>query len=235
MDTFKNTQNLGEIVSIMLEAGNIFKQYKIDFCCRGNRSLAEAAKEQNLSEPEILKKLNDALGESKKNKINAGDFRDMSPNTLIKYILNTHHTYTKRVLPELGELTTKIMSVHGVNHDELFRVHKLFSTLKMDLEQHLQKEEGALFPMMEAYEKAPADGLLLRIKSAVKVMENEHEGAGTILKELRNITGDYKVPDDGCGSYRLTYTKMQELEADLFQHIHLENNILFKKLGIDIQ
>ncbi|WP_376774557.1 hemerythrin domain-containing protein [Clostridium thailandense] len=66
--------------------------------------------------------------------------------------------------------------------------------------------------------------------SAIEELENEHEGAGDILKELRKITSGYKVPADVCNTFMFTYQKLEEVEADTFQHIHLENNILFSKL-----
>jgi regulator of cell morphogenesis and NO signaling len=234
MNTFNSAQSLGEIVSIMPRAGEVFKQYKIDFCCGGNRPLIEAIKEQSLNENEILKKLDEAFIENKKIKNTTKDFRDMSPTELIKYIENQHHAYVKKALPELSELTTKIMRVHGINHEVLFRVHKLFSMMKADLEQHLYKEEEMLFPLIEEYDLNPSDDHLDKIKEVIKELEDEHEAVGNILKELRKITEEYKVPDDGCSTYSLTFHKLEEFEADLFQHIHLENNILFKKLGINI-
>ena len=229
MNTFKSAQSVGEIVSIMPKASEIFKEYRIDFCCGGNKPLNEAIKELKLNESEVLNKLDKAFEENKMIKENGKDFKEMSSSELIEYIENTHHIYVKKTLPELGELTTKIMRVHGLNHESLFRVHKLFSTLKAELEQHLIKEEEVLFPLIKEYDKEPGEQKSGRIKQVMKETEDEHEAAGGILKELRKITDDYKVPDDGCNTYALTFKTLEELEADLFQHIHLENNILFKK------
>lgn len=230
MDVFKSNQSLGEIVSIMPRASEVFKQYKIDFCCGGNKLLIDAIRENNLDEGEVLKKLNEASKASEKLKGEEKDFRNMSPGELIEYIENIHHVYVKKTLPELSELTLKIMRVHGVNHEVLFKVHKLFSKLKAELEQHLIKEEEILFPLIKEYGMGSSDELLARINKVKSELENEHEGAGNILKELRKITEDYKVPEDGCSTYFATFNKIKELEEDLFQHIHLENNILFKKL-----
>lgn len=230
MSTFNTSQNIGDIVSIMPKAGEVFKKYDIDFCCGGNRPLSEAIRKQNLDEQEILRSLDEAYGETEKY---AGqtDFRKMSPSELVDYIVNTHHVFVKAILPELSELTTKILRVHGTNHGELFKVHKLFNTLKTELEQHLIKEEELLFPMIKAYDKEPSKELLNRIDTLAKETEDEHESAGSVLKELRKVTEGYKVPKDGCSTFHLTYNKLEELEADLFQHIHLENNILFKEIG----
>ena len=230
MDVFKSNQSVGEIVSILPRASEIFKKYKIDFCCGGNRPLIDAIRENNLDEGEVLKKLNEASVANEKLKKEGKDFRKMSPGELIEYIENTHHVYVKKSLPELSELTLKIMRVHGANHEVLFRVHELFSKLKAELEQHLIKEEEILFPLIKEYGRGSGDELLARINKVKSELENEHEGAGDILKELRKITEDYKVPEDGCSTYFATFDRIKELEEDLFQHIHLENNILFKKL-----
>ena len=230
MDTFRSNQSVGEIVSIMPMASDIFKQYRIDFCCGGSKPLIDAIRENNLDEVEIVKKLNEAFKANEKIKKEGRDFREMSPCELIDYIENTHHVYVKKSLPELSELTIKIMRVHGANHEVLFRVHKLFSVLKTELEQHLIKEEESLFPLIRQYGSNPSSELLARINKVIGELEGEHEGAGNILKELRKITEDYDVPKDGCNTYFATFDKIKELEADLFQHIHLENNILFKKV-----
>jgi regulator of cell morphogenesis and NO signaling len=233
MSTFNTAQSIGEIVSIMPKASEVFKEYNIDFCCGGSRPLAEAIKEQKLSEEEVLKKLDTAYEETKKCTSQV-DFRKMSPTELIDYIVNTHHIFVKRILPELSELTTKILRVHGPNHEDLFKVHKLFHNLKTELEQHLIKEEEILFPMIKDYDKKPSSDLLDRIIKVMKETEDEHETAGGVIKELRKITSEYKLPEDACGTFSLTYERLKELEADLFQHIHLENNILFKQLGIEV-
>jgi regulator of cell morphogenesis and NO signaling len=230
MYIFNATQSIGDIVSIMPKASEVFKEYNIDFCCGGNRPLAEAIQKQNLNEQEVLKKLDEAYEETRKF-TNQVDFRKMTLSELINYIVNTHHVFVKRILPELSEFTTKIVRVHGPNHSELFRIHKLFHSLKTELDQHLIKEEEILFPMIKEYDLQPSKELLERIGTAMKETEDEHETAGGVVKELGKATEEYKVPEDGCSTYRMTYEKLQSLEADLFQHIHLENNILFKGLG----
>ncbi|WHH57787.1 iron-sulfur cluster repair di-iron protein [Petroclostridium sp. X23] len=233
MSTFNISQSIGEIVSIMPKASDVFKKYNIDFCCGGHRPLSEAIREHKLNDQEILRKLDEAYEETTKF-TNQVDFRKMAPSELIDYIVNTHHVFVKKILPEISELTTKILRVHGPSHSDLFKVHKLFHNLKTELEQHLIKEEEILFPMIKEYDASPSKDLLNRIDTVIKETEDEHETAGGVLKELRKVTQEYKVPEDGCGTYCKTFEKLQELESDLFQHIHLENNILFKQLGLEI-
>jgi regulator of cell morphogenesis and NO signaling len=67
------------------------------------------------------------------------------------------------------------------------------------------------------------------VVNPVRMMMQEHDGAGDALRALRSATRDYTLPDDACISYRTLYQAMQGYEADLHQHIHLENNILFPR------
>ena len=156
----------------------------------------------------------------------------MSSSDMIDYIISKHHAFLKRNMPEVSELATTILRVHGANHNELFSVHKLFHTLKAELDQHMIKEEELLFPLIKEYENKPSKELLGKISKVMKETEDEHETAGGVLKELRKVTDQYKIPDDVCGTFRKTYEMLQEVEADLFQHIHLENNILFRRMCI---
>ncbi len=235
MTIFNTAQNIGEIVSILPAAGEVFKTYGIDFCCGGNRPLATAIKEQKLNETQVLGALDKAYEEAKKvNGRENVDFRELRPAELMDYIVATHHVYMKKALPELGELMLKILSAHGNNHGELFKVHKLFNNLRTELEQHLIKEEELLFPAVKAYEAKKSKELLVKVIEVMNETEDEHEAAGDILKQLRKITNGYTVPDDGCTTFELAYGRFQEMESDLFRHIHLENNILFKRYEMDV-
>jgi regulator of cell morphogenesis and NO signaling len=58
-------------------------------------------------------------------------------------------------------------------------------------------------------------------------MMREHDRAGELLAELRALTNGYRVPDDGCASYRACYEGLAGIEADTHLHVHKENNVLF--------
>ena len=226
MDQFDLNQNIGDIVAREPQAMDVFKHYGIDFCCGGNRPLIEAINEQSLDPNEVLDKLESIKPQPKLDR----NFNAMSNTKLVDYIVQTHHQFLYKILPELSELTTKILRVHCRNHgDSLFKIHSLFHQLKADLEQHLIKEEELLFPLIKDMEKNPDNSSF--INRYLTESEEEHELAGKILKELRQITDDYQPPADACTTYQLTFQKIEELEVDLFQHIHLENNILFKRLS----
>jgi regulator of cell morphogenesis and NO signaling len=228
---FTEIDKIGDIVARFPKAGDIFKHYNVDFCCGGNRPLAEAISEQKLNASEVLGQLNAAYANMQAaSEQQDRDWQQAAYGEFIDHVVHTHHGYLHRELPKIRELTTKILRVHGGNHRELAKVHKLFHLLKMDLEEHLIKEEEQLFPAIKAYEQQPSSAQLQNAAELIEELESEHTAAGDILKEMRQITDQYRVPDDGCPTYRLTYDKLQELEADLFQHIHLENNIMFPRI-----
>ena len=229
---FTGIQAVGKIVTEFPQASEIFKKYRIDFCCGGDKLLAVAAKELNIDEKSVLEELNQSytMMAQQNNWGEEVDWRQQSLSQLVDHIINKHHLYLQHEMPLISEFVTTILRVHGVNHSELGKVHKLFHTLKLELDQHLIKEEEILFPLIKKYEQNPSSQLLANIKNQIHTIENEHEQAGDIIKELRQITNEYALPTDACTSYRLAYQKLEEMESDLFQHIHLENNILHPRI-----
>ena len=205
MKKFNATSKLGDIVAEFPKASELFKQYKIDFCCGGNRPLKEAIEEANLNEQFILEKLNELYAEYTNKNEKDRNWQEAPLGELVEHILNKHHAFMWAELPNISELTTKILRVHGTHHPELFKVHKLFHMLKMELESHLTKEEEIQYPAISKFEKSGNKDDLKEAVRIIKELEDEHTGAGDILKELRVITNDYAVPADGCTTYRLTY------------------------------
>ncbi|RKL66902.1 iron-sulfur cluster repair di-iron protein [Salipaludibacillus neizhouensis] len=228
---FNETTKTGDIVTRFPKASQVFKEYRIDFCCGGNRPIGEAIKEKNLNGIEVLSTLNTLYEETKRLNNQNTNWNEATYSTLIDHIINKHHAYLSDVLPELSRFVTKVYRVHGEGHPELEAVFNLFHKLKMELEHHLIQEEERVFPKILAYEKNGSKSDLDAALQTIEVLESEHEAAGDILKELRSVTNDYLLPEGACTTYTLTYLKLEEVESDLFQHIHLENNILFPRLA----
>lgn len=218
---------IGQIVAEFPGASEIFYKYSIDFCCGGDRPLSIAISTQGLNEKKLIEELNAKYQGFTENNDKFIDWARERPSKLIEHVVNTHHAYLNVELPKISELVLKILSVHGKTHEELFKVHKLFNNLRSELEEHLVKEEEFLFPLIMEYGEYGDENLRNAALKLIEDLESEHTGAGDILKELREITDHYNAPKDGCKTFEFTYRKLRELELDLFQHIHLENNILF--------
>ncbi|MBK5243376.1 iron-sulfur cluster repair di-iron protein [Clostridium sp.] len=221
-------QSLGEVVSIFPGAAEIFNRYKIDYCCGGHDTLAGALDEIEIDHDKIIEELNNEYEKFIKSNSEYKDWRKEKPSVIIKHVVQTHHEFTKKQLREIDTLLFKVLKVHFQHHsEELLKVHKLFGTLKTELEEHLVKEEEILFPLIEKYEITRDNNILSQINELTKGTEEEHEAAGNILKELEKITRDFEAPEDACTSFKLAYTKLHDLEKDLFIHIYLENSVLF--------
>ncbi|MFC7062540.1 iron-sulfur cluster repair di-iron protein [Halobacillus seohaensis] len=229
VQTFNEQSIVSDIVTQFPKSSDLFKSYRIDFCCGGNRPLSEAIEKRDLSKKEVLQRLNDLYEENESLNQMQINWDTASSSELIDHIVQKHHRYLQEELPNLSPYVTKVMKVHGGNQPHLKDIHKLFNELKMDLEQHTLKEENENFPLIMQYEEKPSEEQLQTIATALTNLEDEHSHAGEILRKLREITNDYSPPEGACGTYRLVYNRLEELEAETFQHIHLENNILFPR------
>lgn len=228
---FNGSNTIGEIVSNFPGASNLFKDNRIDFCCGGDRSLAKVLQQQNLDEVTFIEKLNQLYTEANKSVDPSTNWLETSSSDLIDHVVNSHHTYLVKELPLLSEFVIKILKVHGPNHGELSTLHRLFHLLKIEFDQHLIAEEQTVFPLIKEYDVNPSPALRDQIAKKIMILEAEHSSVGDLLKEIRAITDDYSLPPEACRTYTLTFQKLEGLEADTFQHIHLENNILFPRFS----
>ena len=214
-------------------ATRVFEKVGIDYCCGGSNSLESACAKAGVTVQDVRNSLELAK---------ASDAQTYQPNfvastlaDLIGHIVETHHVFTKSEIERLRLLIDKVCGAHGQNHPELGTLRSLFETLSSELEPHMMKEERVLFPYLFQMENAVRYNLPVetppfgRVGNPVRMMMLEHDNAGQLLKELRQVTSDYTVPSDACVSYQTLYQALDEFENDLHQHIHLENNILFPR------
>ncbi len=228
--SFTGSETVGEIVSAFPGASNLMKEYGIDFCCGDGRPLSEALQQKQIDEENFLEQLNRLYQEARQKPSPDTDFRQMPLGDLIDHIVQNHHAYLLKELPLLSEFVTKIFRVHGAAHPELAQLHRLFHQMKTDLEQHLVEEEERVFPLIKDAERAGTREAFRKAHETVAKMEDDHSAVGELLKEMRAITDDYRLPEGACRTYTLTFQKLEELESDMFQHIHLENNVLFPRV-----
>lgn len=218
-----------EVALQVPESTRLFESLKIDYCCGGNQPLGQACASAGVDVDDVMDMLA-GVGQSSE-----GDFQNGSLPELITHILDKHHVFTKSEMVRLQSLADKVLSAHGGNHPELIQLDELISRLCADLKPHMFKEEQILFPYILALTQAAGQSQAApfapfgTVKNPIRMMMMEHDTAGQILRELRVLTSDYKVPADACISYQTLYQALENFEKDLHQHIHLENNILFPK------
>jgi regulator of cell morphogenesis and NO signaling len=215
-------------------ATRVFEKLGIDYCCGGNQSLEQACRAANLPVDQVVDSLEMAEQTTRAaQKIH--DWQREPLGDLVAHINSTHHKYTREEIARLGPLLEKVCSVHGKNHPELLHVRASFTGLAQELTMHMMKEEMVLFPYLVRMEEAvlqhepvlpPPFG---SVQNPVSMMEQEHESAGAALRAMRQASRAYTLPTDACVSYQTLYRVLSEFEADLHEHIHLENNLLFPR------
>ena len=214
----------------------VFEEYGIDFCCGGRKSLAEACANAGVDEQAVTVKLATMLDGPQ----SADDPEKLSLPDLVNYILDKHHEYTRTEMLRLTGLMEKVAWKHGEKHPEVHELKENFAALTNDLVGHMRKEEMMLFPYIQDLVRAKARTLVPlvpvfgTVSHPIKMMQFEHEEAGNILQKMRSVTKDYSAPHDACPSFKALYAGLDELEKDLHQHIHLENNVLFP-LAIELE
>ena len=230
--TGENDETLGQIAAKDLRKAEVFKKYGLDFCCGGKKTVKEACAEKGLDVTKVEQELQQADKMPSSRPIPYGDW---TLDFLADYIVNTHHSYVRKTLPDITAYAAKVMQVHGKHHPELIRINQLVSEVNAELTGHLVKEEKILFPYIKALVAAKNHTQPLQaahfgsVQSPINMMEMEHELVGRNLDEIRQLSLNYVLPEDACASYTLLYRMLDEFEEDLHLHIHLENNILFPK------
>jgi regulator of cell morphogenesis and NO signaling len=156
---------------------------------------------------------------------------DRTLTELCDHIEQTHHAYLKTELPRLEGIIAKVLSAHGANHPALQAVRSAFADLKAELEPHLFKEERILFPAIRQLEQSAVKLHFPfgTVRNPIQVMEHEHENAGAALQRIRQATANFQVPSDACNTYRVMLVGLEQLEQNMHQHVHKENNILFPR------
>jgi len=221
---------VGEIARFNYKTVEVFEKLRIDFCCGGDLSLEEACKRQKVNADEILLSLKNLIGSSQTDN---DRIHSLPLDQLIDHIIKVHHSYVVESIPILQKYLHKITDVHGTNHPELAEVEDSFNQAAANLLQHMEKEEGILFPIIKEMLSAKAGGTEYEgshcgtVQSPISVMKQEHEAEGDRFELMSVLTNNYTLPADACNTFSYSYQKLQEFEQDLHRHIHLENNILF--------
>jgi regulator of cell morphogenesis and NO signaling len=226
-----------DLVGRYPQTRQVFEKHGIDCCCGGGRRLDVAASERGIAVSELLADLQAALnGPSAAHGPVAKDWSDAPLRELVDHILRVHHAYLREALPRVSGLLQKVSHAHDKRHGKMLGgVQRQFAMLTEELTDHMMKEEMVLFPHVVAAEAhrqgngLPLAACFSSVSFPIRQMESEHEAAGNALRAIREATGGYILPPDCCPTFRALYDELQQLEADLHEHVHLENNILFPR------
>jgi regulator of cell morphogenesis and NO signaling len=230
--TFDKNQTVREIAINNPASVRVFENFGIDYCCGGKRPLNEACVRSNAPIDRVM----EALNELEVNGVSPeAEWTNSSLADLTSHIAGRHHRYVRDESPRIELLLQKVVDRHGEAHPELGAIQDTFVALSQELFAHMMKEERVLFPFLGAVESAarsgqPAPlGCFATVELPIARMLADHDDAGALLANMRDLSGNYRAPDGSCPSYRGLYQALEEFERDLHHHVHLENNILFPR------
>lgn len=224
-------QIIGELVAQNYKTASVFKKFKIDFCCNGNRTISEACERKKLDPSQLINELRNTIINVEQNI----DFNSWELDLLADYIEKTHHRYVVTKIEEIKPYLNKVTRVHGEHNPELKEIEILFNQSAQELSQHLQKEEMILFPFIRNMVNSKMEEKPLffphfgTVENPITMMKHEHQNEGERFEKIAELSNNYTPPSHACNTYRVTFALLKEFEDNLHQHIHLENNILFPK------
>ncbi len=227
---------VGDVVASNYKTAEIFKKYGLDFCCGGSRSIQESCEHEGLpprKQDQLLYELNNLV--ETQGAAKDADYIHWPLDLVIDHVEKLHHRNVEKKVPVLKAYLNKIETVHGKQHPELTTVNTIFQNASDELIKHMKKEEIILFPYIRKMVTAQLQGQSLTpppfgtIKNPIAQMDEEHVFEGDAFAEISKLTDDYTPPSDACTTYKVTFLMLKEFEEDLHLHIHIENNILFKK------
>lgn len=215
--TAPHKPTLAELATTRPAASRVFHRHRLDFCCGGKRALDEACLERGLDPAAVLAEIErESVGPA------ARDWQSAPLAELVDLIVGHYHARLRIELPELLAMATKVETVHAEKATCPTGLARHLQNVHDAVHDHLDKEEQVLFPMI-------LQGLGARAAAPVRAMEHEHDDHAVNLRRTRELTDDLTVPAEACGTWRALYLRLSQLELELMEHIHLENNVLFPR------
>lgn len=225
-------RTVGDIAAFFPEVVTIFESKKIDYCCGGNQTLRAACEAKNLDADVFMQDIETVIGAAPDR---AHNWTHAPLSELIGHIVGEYHERCRAESMRLETLFEKVVARHGGEHPELMEAQRLFSVLSKELSTHMLEEEQTLFRYIEQLERvnsgrqASMPHVFISATATIREMLENHDEAGVLSREIREVTAGYTVPSDACNSYRALLYGLDKFEHNLHLHVHLENNILFPR------
>lgn len=212
-------QSVANVVLEHSECAPVFQRHRIDFCCRGDLTVEQAAASKGVDLSALMVELASAIAERRGERL--ADPRALSTARLTAHIVARHHEYLRKALPFVRALAAKVARVHGDHNPKLRDLDEAVRALDEALVPHLDEEENALFPQLTA--SAPDRAAVDRLLGS---MADDHLAVAKILEAIRAASDEFTLPDWACNSYRTLFAELKQMEGDIFTHVHLENHVL---------
>lgn len=214
--------SVGAIVLEHSECAQVLRRHRIDYCCQGAQTLEQACERRGVEAARVLSELTQAI--TLRGEPVGPDLREVPTGALVQHVVERHHRYLREALPFAVPLAKKVARVHGDHDPRLRDLRDAVEALGDSLVPHLDQEEKVLFPALTS---AAGDAALIATELAD--MHADHLEVAALLERIHAASGGFTVPDWACTSYSTLLRELCALEADLFTHVHLENQVLLPR------
>jgi regulator of cell morphogenesis and NO signaling len=201
-------------------ASRVFHRHHLDFCCQGARTLADACRAARVPVDLVLAELRSQCAPV----ASTCDWRELPRAQLITHIVEAFHADHRRELPRLCQLAEKVERVHAARPECPHGLAAHLHAMQQRLEEHMEKEEKVLFPLLVAGADHVAG-------TPIRCLTAEHDDHAADLRRVRELTHDNVPPPDACSTWRALYLGLTEFERRVMEHVHLENHVLFPSAG----
>lgn len=209
---------IGDIARDRPSSTRIFLRHKLDFCCGGRRTLREACAKAGLDPDVIAAELAAETAND-----TTPSWESQSSSQLVDHIISHYHESLRRDMPALIDAARRVERVHAAKPAVPAGLAEELVEFWTEMQQHMMKEERVLFPMLRTGLRGA------QVYMPVRVMEHEHDEHAVHLARIRELTGDLQLPEHACATWTALYDGLIQIEAELMEHIHLENNVLFRR------
>jgi regulator of cell morphogenesis and NO signaling len=223
-----NNRVLADIVSEHNSTAEIFEKYSLDYCS-GELQLSDSLDIAESNLKQLMKELEMAIENEPVENIN---YNALSLTELSEILRKKYHEHLRSKISELTALSRKIQSEHGSG--SIVEIHEQLLAIFNHLAPHMVQEEKVLFPYLEYMEHMVLKGKVAKpasfgkIKKSVATMLDDHQDSTDKLNLLRETTKGYHCEEDDA-ELQYYYKELRDLDRNLRMHIHIENNVLFKK------
>lgn len=224
MEKFDKNSKIGEVVAARPSLARVMDRFGLSYCCGGGKSLELACSQKDVDVEEVLKEIEKAMAAPPEENLT-----ELPLAELVEHVLNTHHSFLRETLPVVTRQLDRVVTVHGSKHPELAKAQSVFKGFVDDMNQHMEKEEQLLFPVISTLGGSQEHPDAGKLEGLIETLEAEHDHSGKDMTTIRRLLNDYEPPEGACGTYRAVLKGLEDIELDTQQHVLAENSIMFPK------
>jgi regulator of cell morphogenesis and NO signaling len=208
-------------------------RHRVDHCCHGELSLAEACDRVGADLPAVLAALEEEAGRPDALAPRDRELLNMPLEVLTEQLVTVFHEDARRDAVALVAQARALHDAEGlpVALDIARALESLFAALL----PHLSFEERHVFPYLVRMEKASREGrlapvaLFANLAEPLAEMTRDHEDADHHLDVLSKLTNGYQPDETASPAVRALYAALAAHHEGLVRHMHLEGNVLFPR------